>query len=291
MKASIYKSESGRQQLMARYQEVLQQWPLDNKQYHVPTRHGSTFVIETGAAHLPPLLLLHGSMSNSFAWLGDVEELSREYRVFAVDLIGEAGLSAPSRPPYAGGAYADWLTDVAQALGLNQFALTGLSLGGWMALDFATRHPHRVQQLILLCPGGVVRENVSFLVKALFYMLCGRWGQDRVARLLNGGMLPQDEGMRQALDFVNLIAAHFKPRTARLTLFEDTALAALSMPVMIICGAKDALIPPHASIERLQRCVPHSQTLLLPDHGHVIANQAPAMLAFLRAPCATATTA
>ncbi len=74
------------------------------------TRERETFVIDAsgacGAESVPPLLLLHGSVANSAMWMGDVAAWAPHFRIFAVDIIGDAGLSAPSRPPLACDAHA-----------------------------------------------------------------------------------------------------------------------------------------------------------------------------------------
>src|SRR5262249_54775568 len=69
-----------------------------------------------GAHDGMPLVLLHGAASNSLMWIADVDQLARQHRVFAVDVIGEPGLSAAARPPWKGPAYSDWLSDVCDSL-------------------------------------------------------------------------------------------------------------------------------------------------------------------------------
>jgi len=61
---SIYKSEAGKNLLLGQYQEILGEWPVDSRQFHVDTIHGSTFVIESGQRDNPALILLHGSVAN-----------------------------------------------------------------------------------------------------------------------------------------------------------------------------------------------------------------------------------
>jgi hypothetical protein len=47
------------------YRELLTKWPVPNEQLTVPTSQGDTFVIASGAPDAPPLILLHGTGSNS----------------------------------------------------------------------------------------------------------------------------------------------------------------------------------------------------------------------------------
>jgi pimeloyl-ACP methyl ester carboxylesterase len=150
-----------------------------------------------------------------------------------------------------------------------------------MAMDFATTYPDRISHLCLLCPGGVVRENASFLWKALFYLCCGEWGKGRITKLVNGGDLPESEGLKDALEFTALIGQHLKPRTAKLPLFSVGALQRLTMPVQVVGGENDALIPPRQTIDRLSGIVENIDAVLLPDVGHVITGQAKKISRFL----------
>lgn len=293
--AEIFKSEAGRDLIMGQYAEILAAWPVSNRQFHVETRHGSTFVIESGRADHPPLLLLHGSVSNSFSWIGDIETLSATRHVFAIDIIGEAGLSDPNRPAYDSGAYAEWLADLLDALEIERCALVGLSLGGWMALSFAVAQPQRVERLSLICPGGICAERVSFLIKAIAYAFLGSWGKQRTLRLVGADMLagPAEDdtpaekqgiarqGMEKAIAFSGLIGQHFRPRMGKLLQFSDAELRSLTMPVQVIFGEFDKLLRAQESIERLGRLAANVQATLLPHTGHLVVNQTQRIQTFL----------
>src|SRR5271157_4184247 len=114
----IYKSAEGQRMVRERYLLFLKRWPVPNRQLRVPTREGETFIVACGDEHAPPLLLFHGSMANSAMWMGSVAAWAEHFRIYAVDMIGDAGLSAPSRPPLSSDAHALWLDDVLQALSL-----------------------------------------------------------------------------------------------------------------------------------------------------------------------------
>ncbi|WZB77262.1 alpha/beta fold hydrolase [Achromobacter insuavis] len=67
--------------------------------------------------------------------------------------------SAPARLPLASDAHAAWLEAVLDSLGVARAACFGISLGAWLALDFAVRRPARVERLALLCPSGIGRQK------------------------------------------------------------------------------------------------------------------------------------
>jgi pimeloyl-ACP methyl ester carboxylesterase len=113
---SIYKSSAGERAVMALYDRVLaDHWPAPYETLNTPTRHGDTFVVANGDKSAPPLVLLHGAGSNSAIWAGDVAAYSQQHRVYAVDLPGEPGKSAPNRPAWDSPAFAEWLEDVFDA--------------------------------------------------------------------------------------------------------------------------------------------------------------------------------
>lgn len=280
--SAIYRSEAGERAVEARYREFLTHWPVPNAQFTVPTREGDTFVVACGPEAAPPLLLFHGSGANSMAWLADIAAWSEHFRVYCIDLIGEPGLSAPSRPPLASDAYALWLDDVLSGLSLTHASLAGVSLGGWLALDYTTRRPERVAKLALMCPAGVGRQK-NFLVKALPLMLLGPWGQRKVREMVFGRAPAQvSRSQAQMRDFMVLVFRHFRPRVVKIPLFSDDALRRLTMPVLAIVGGRDVMLESGETRDRLARLVPRADIAFLPEARHYIPGQTGTILEFLR---------
>ncbi|KOU01199.1 alpha/beta hydrolase [Streptomyces sp. NRRL F-5755] len=277
--STIYKSAAGEQQLRQRYQEALAAWPVPAEHLRIPTREGETFVVASGPKEAPPLVLLHGSGANTSMWQGDIATWSQHFRTYAVDLIGEPGLSAPSRPPLASDAYAQWLDDVLDGLDIGTTAVVATSLGGWMALDHATRRPGRVTRLALLCPGGVGKQRMGLLFKALLLRPFGRRGMLRSARSATGLNTPQ---AAPVLDQVVLTFQQFKPRTEQLPVFPDDELRGLDIPLLLIAGTDDALFDSAGTARRIQDNVPDATVRLLPGVGHAIFGQTDEVLAFLQ---------
>lgn len=274
---AIYKTTAGQQKVLAFYEAVLADWALPYQTQFVSTRHGETFVIACGAENLPPLILLHGAASNALSWQREVEKYSQWFNVYAVDLPGEPGKSAPNRPSWQTNAYADWLEDVLNGLMIKKASIIGLSQGGWTALRFATIHPQRVEKLVLLTPAGVVSTKAGFIVKAVFYSLFGRAGARAINRMVVGEQ-PIDE---RTLQFMDLILTHFKARVEKEYIFKDEELKQLTMPVLMIGGMRDVVRSSEAIAARLSQHVPDLRAILLPDAGHVVVNQYQSIIAFL----------
>jgi pimeloyl-ACP methyl ester carboxylesterase len=279
---SIYKTEAGGEAVRARYRQFLAHWPGGETQTRVPTSQGETFVISSGPKDAPAVVLLHGSTANAASWVGDAAVLGRNFRVHAIDMIGEPGFSAPSRPPLVSGVYAPWLGEVLDGLGLQQAALVGISLGGWLALQFATERPERVSALGLLCPGGIGRQK-NILIWALPLLMLGPWGRRKVTeRILGRPAAGEPPPETKAFgEFMQLIFTHFRPRTEKLPPVTTAALGRLSMPVLAILGAKDVMIDSGGTREALLQAVPHVRVDWLAEDGHMLMGHGGAIDAFL----------
>jgi pimeloyl-ACP methyl ester carboxylesterase len=195
-------------------------------------------------------------------------------------MIGEPGLSAASRPSFRSDAYAAWLDDVWNQLGLTRASVVGVSLGGWLALEYAVKRPERVASLSLLSPSGIGAQNRLFLVKAGLLLMLGPWGLRKALRLVAG----RTSLLREATDSLMLRFQHFRPRMEPLPIRTDEELAALEMPVQVIVGANDALIRSKETRDRMKRCAPPNLHLAyLEREGHILPPQTGAIAEFLTA--------
>ena len=286
--ADIYRSAASRQAIEAVYRRVLDRWPVPHDELIAPTRQGRTFVVASGAREAPPVVLFHGSGTNSGVWLRDVAEWARHCRVYAVDLIGEPGFSAPSRPPLSSSAYAEWLDDVWMHLGLARASIVGVSLGGWLGLDYAVRRPERVTSLSMVSPSGIGSQNQRTRVRIGLLRMCGAWGLRRSMQLVAGRADPLP---RQVSDYLLLVFRNFRPRMQKIPIKSDAELAALTMPVQLIVGGQDALIRSEETRSRMERLVPHAHVTFLDGAGHVLPPQTSAIAEFIATARATAAAA
>ncbi len=277
---TIYKTDEGQQAVQEYYQTFINDWPVAFEQLKLTTRFGETHLLTCGDKALPPLLLIHGAMANATAWFLDVEEWSKHFRIYAVDIIGEPGLSAQARLPMNTDAYTLWLDDVMQEAGLSDAAVVGESLGGWLALDYASRRPEKITKLALLAPGGVGPQR-KFLLKALPLMLLGKWGKRKVREMIFG---PEEKNPSPTIlrfrEFFALITQHVTPRMEKLPILSDQALQNISAPVLAIVAGKDVLLDAKSTQSRLENNVADVRVIFKPEARHLIRDRA-AILEFL----------
>ena len=86
------------------------------------------------------MLLIHGMAGSSETWRAVLPRLAKKYRVVAPDLLGH-GQSAKPRGDYSLGAFAVWLRDFLDELGITHATIVGHSLGGGVAMQFCTSTP------------------------------------------------------------------------------------------------------------------------------------------------------
>ena len=273
MKKSVYRSPEKKEIFRAVYNGFLSAMPFIDRTIDTP--FGETFLLEAGEQTNPAVLLLHGSCTNSAFWFNDIMALSPNYHVFAADIPGEAGNSSEFRLRLDTSDYADWLASVLDALNLPRASIAGNSLGGWMALKFATAYPARVEKLMLFASGGLAPIRADFLEKAQ----AAEEMEESLSfdeEVAGGEQLPQE-----ILDFINLILDSYDPLNTPMPLFSGEELRRLTMPVLYVAGLKDDLLDTPAGEAALKRSVPHAKIHLLPEAGHMIVNPYVWMLPFL----------
>ena len=95
-----------------------------------------------------PVVLLHSGVADRRMWDPQVPALGHRFRVITPDLRGFGETPLPPES-YAD---ADDIAELLDHLGVADAAVVGSSLGGRVALELATRHPDRVNSMVLLCP-------------------------------------------------------------------------------------------------------------------------------------------
>jgi pimeloyl-ACP methyl ester carboxylesterase len=257
------------------------------------TLHGRP-VTYAEAGEGPVLLLIHGMGGTFENWQEVIEPLARTHTVIAPDLPGH-GASAPGGGDYSVGALAAGLRDLVATLGHERVTLVGHSLGGGIAMQFAYQFPEMVERLILVSSGGLGPE-VSPVLRAaalpgadLFIAATAGIGQrigPVVGRALSAiGLRPNadvaevvrgygslSDPIRRAA-FLSTVRAVIGTGGQRVDASDRLYLAA-AMPVLIIWGARDPIIPSHHG-EDAHDHIPGSRLEIFDGVGHLPQIEAP----------------
>lgn len=114
----------------------------------------------------PPVVLVHGSGPGVSAWANwriTLPALAARHRVLAPDVLGFGYTERPAGVTYDLDTWTDHLVGFLDALGLERVSVVGNSFGGALALSLVTRHPDRVDRLVLMGSVGVPFEITAGL--------------------------------------------------------------------------------------------------------------------------------
>lgn len=114
-----------------------------------------TRYLETGNPEGPVVLLLHGTAGSLENFCANYGPLAQTHRVIGIDMLGCGYTDKPDHP-YLIPDYARHALAVLDALGVDQAAVIGVSLGSWVGARLALDHPDRVTRLVMVAPAGIV---------------------------------------------------------------------------------------------------------------------------------------
>ncbi len=231
----------------------------------------------------PVLVLLHGYGDSSFSWDGWSKVLGDRYRIVILDLPGHGLTRAPKGYRATGDGYVALLEAFAETVGLQRFALAGNSMGGGVAWRYATRHPERLDALVLDAAAGwpmPIGESPSLAFRILQHPA----GRAVLKTIDNKPLIRQ--GLRGQVGDPAVITDAFIDRWAELQRgpghrdilmsidlgsagsATPELVAAIKTPTLIIHGEKDPLIPV-ANGRKFAEHIPGAKIITYPGVGHL----------------------
>jgi pyruvate dehydrogenase E2 component (dihydrolipoamide acetyltransferase) len=218
-----------------------------------------------------PVLFIHGFGGDLNNWLFNIDALSGSGPVFALDLPGHGGSTKAIAKPGLD-ALAAAVMEFMAALKLSGAHLIGHSMGGAVAGLVALQEPRLVRSLTLISPAGLGQEiNAKYIdgfvasesrrdLKPVLQHLFA--DAELVSRSMVEDLLKYKrlDGVQAALR--GLASAMFKDGRQGRSLAED--LAKLTLPVQVVWGAQDAIIPAaHA------KALPNARVEIIDAAGHM----------------------
>ena len=203
----------------------------------------------------PPLVLVMGIGYDSSLWtLAQVPVLSTQFQVILVD-NRDAGRSSKARQSYKIADMADDLAGLLDALGIQRSHLLGLSMGGMIALEFALRHGHRLDRLVLAGTGAAPARSAVDPIQIWSWVKANDatgevFGGQQFVSLFSTTFLRNHEAVR---DTAELLASNPHPMSPEAYGRQANAyrqfdaldrLAAITTPTLIVVGEQDLLTPP-----------------------------------------------
>jgi pimeloyl-ACP methyl ester carboxylesterase len=270
---SAFKTPEGEARYLAAYDAALKLWPVPYDEIDILTRFGTTHVVVSGPKGAPPLVLLHGYMATSAMWSHNIVDFSKDYRVYAIDTMGQPGKSIPGEPIRDAADYVAWLTATLDGLHLDRVDLIGMSFGGWLALTYTVAKPERVQKLVLLSAGGVLSIARQFSLRGMLMMFFPtRLTVNSFMHWAGFTDAPGEMDARPVLNLMYLGMKHFRmpPDTLRIAAnpLSDDELRGMRVPMLLLIGDREVLCDAATALARARGLVPDFEGELVPRCRH-----------------------
>jgi pimeloyl-ACP methyl ester carboxylesterase len=274
-----FRSERAKADYETHCLERAKTWPVPSEAVLLDTPSGRTFVRSSGRATDPPLVLLPGARVGSLMWTETIAALSARHRTHALDIIGDVGFSVNRGKISKPADHVDWLDEVLTVLvPKGPLSLTGLSLGGSIAAQYALRFPGRLRSLVLLAPGGTVLPfSLGFFVRLTLLSLPipGRSGSPlrRMCRwLFEDAVRGDDAGRARVEQTIGELQTGMRsfalPRPPWPALVADEEWRGLRVPCLFLVGENEKIYSAKAAVRRLNQFAPQVKTEVLPGAGH-----------------------
>ncbi len=213
-----------------------------------------------------PVYLLHGALLTHSVWRPQFEALRGRYMAIAPDLPGHGGSDPlPGEPSIKG--YAEVVAGMMEALGTEEAAVVGHSMGGAVALQLTLDHPEKVRSLVLANTGAklgvspllleMLRENFRGALEVGWKSMLGRKGRKREEL---EGLRREVEGTRPEVGVWDFEACNAFDCRSR--------LAEIKKPTLIVGGNEDVLTPVWYH-EYLHQHIAGSSLVILREVGHL----------------------
>jgi len=270
---------------------------MERREYAVKSEGLSLHVTEWGPVHGDPVVMLHGIRGYAETFAGLAAALQPEYRVIGIDQRGRGASDWDPARNYYTDAYVADLAAVADHLGLQQFDLLGHSMGGIAAIVYAAAYPARVRRMVIedagpgafegsagaeriqrelaTTPAGFADWDAAMaFMRALRPTVTEAAREQRLRSMLK--VLP-DGGYTWRYDHAGIVATRLHPDPARVVDLRPH-VAQLACPTLVLRGGRSDYLQ-NASAQAMADANPNIQWKEVPDAGHYIHDDQPAIVA------------
>jgi len=201
------------------------------------------YEVRPGPASAVPLLLSHGYSASKAMWRPNLDALSAARTVITWDMRGHGETEAPDDiAAYSHALTVDDMRALLDECDVPAAAVGGLSLGGFMSLDFYRSHPDRVHCLLLFDTGPGFKKDASRQ----------GWNDNALAtadRYKGGGLSLAARGMLVQQDAGVILS-----------------LPDVAVPTLVLVGANDSGFL--AAADYMTATIPKAEKAVIPDAGH-----------------------
>ncbi len=223
------------------------------------------------------ILLIHGLGGSIDSWRFNRDELSKDFHIIAIDLLG-FGLSDKPKIRYTISTFVKSIYEFLRKLDIKKTSIIGSSLGGQIAAEFAIKYPHILNKLILISPAGTTPSTFKYTKELSLYLdiFDARDREELRNKLIGLGKISED--------YLNFMYDYIKMENARGAFLSTlkhsanaprlyTRLDSIKPLTMVIWGKEDKIIPVRYAkpFINMKKC----RLILLENCGHRVHYERP----------------
>jgi 3-oxoadipate enol-lactonase len=230
------------------------------------------------------LVLLHAFPVDSRMWEAQVKDLSSRCRVITPDFRGFGGSQPPG--PFTIPSLADDIHAMLAALKALPCVLGGLSMGGYVALNFVRKYPMDLRGLVLMDTKADGDNSEQIANRNKMIEIARTQGSKAIADMMLPKMLSPDtidhrpdvvKQLRAMMESCSPLAIQYALAALRDRPDVTSELPSVPAPTLVIVGDADALTPPGVA-ESMAKQIPRAKLALVRGAGHMSAMEQPAQV-------------
>ena len=280
--ARIFRSRELQAEFEAAYDEVLSHWPAALEQVDIETKFGSTHVLVSGPNGASPLVLLHPGGGHAPIWIRNVGPLAKEYRVYAVDIVGELNKSRPVAPIRQHSEFMEWMAQLFDGLGIQKATIVGNSNGGFFTLETALYMPERVEKVVLISPAATFVQMWAWWFHLLIpaHMIAPAIRAEGMIFKAYDWLwqgFPMDASFEKLRRISKLAGYRYRPsiNSAIPRVMSDAELKKITAPVLLLIGDHEVIYSVPRVIDRARRLIGDLSVNIVPNANHSAQYTAP----------------
>jgi pimeloyl-ACP methyl ester carboxylesterase len=267
-----FKTEEGEKLFNTAYENNLKQWPVAYESLTVHTTYGETHIIAAGENHLPPLIMLHGAGMGATVWRNNIGMLSKDHRVYCLDVMGDMNKSEPTKSFNKGEEIGEWVCEVLDGLGIEKTDVIGHSAGGYATLNFVIYAQHRVKRVILLAPAAsFIPLYKQFFVRLVLINIIRN--KAFIQRFFCNWFVAKGN-IISGYNFEQFIYGvfHYKYKTKPVipAVIPKEKLKTIKVPVLMLMGEEEIIYNPMKAVASAKECIPHIDVKMIANASHCL---------------------
>ena len=227
-----------------------------------------------------PLILIPGFATGAWLWFRQIDKLAKHFRVISFDPIGIGKSKINEKITVSIGGIADDVAQILDELNIEKASILGTSFGGFVAQEFALRHPERLQKLILACTSFGGKNHVlpsSYEILTAFASTENLNSTERIRKFMipaftrnfvenNFAIVEKTCELREQNEVPESV--YLQQLQSATTFDLEAKVSNIKAQTLVITGDRDQVVPMQNSVN-LANLIPNSRLEIVENSGHL----------------------